>query len=156
MNTLASLVSMILAVSVATERIGGDILKGALPNFWLFKTNPDSVREAQRCACIHVLSGCLGALVAGISHLDIFTTSSSPLTAPSWAAYAVAGICRFCILWNHALDIIKASKVNQEQSAISAVNTNQQMNLVSAAHPASFSPAMARLPWQHCNPLIAN
>jgi hypothetical protein len=147
MSAITSFVSMILALSVAAERMV-EILKGWLPNLWLFKTNPDPTREAQRCACIHVLSGCCGALVAGLSHVNVLAIGDKAAAAPSWISYAVAGLLASAgsAFWNHALDIIKASKIKQEQGAISAVDTNSQRHLVVTAHPASIALAMTNIP----------
>ena len=142
MNVLTSFVTMILAISMAAER-AVEILKGWLPNLWLFKTNPDPTQEARRCACIHVLSGCCGALVAGVGKMNVLAVDGKT-AVPQWISYGIAGLLTSggSAFWNHALDIIKASKVKQEQGAISSVDANEQKNLVVAGHPASFALAM--------------
>jgi hypothetical protein len=123
MNGLSSFLTVILGISIAVERIV-EILKGWTPNFWLFKTNPIPTREAQRGAWIHVLSGFCGALIAHGGHIKIF----EGIDPGGWISSVSGGLLASggSAFWNHALDILKATKVQQEQSAKSAVaNTNK-------------------------------
>ena len=143
MATLTSFVGLMLAISVAAERMV-EILKGWLPNFWLFKTNPDPAREAQRCAWIHVLSGGCGVLVVRLGHLDVFAGLHGNVQVNPWVSYVGAGLLASggSAFWNHILDFIKASKIQQEQGAISDVSANLQKSLVIPAHPDSLSLAL--------------
>ena len=143
MDVLTAFLSMTLAISIAAERMV-EILKGMLPNLGLFKMNPDAAKESQRCAWIHVLAGGCGALVAWLGNLNIFSGLSGGGTIQPWISYAGAGLLASggSAFWNHALDMIKAAKITQEQGAIAAVNANQQKSLLLAAHPDSFAEVM--------------
>ena len=139
MNPLTTFLTTMLGISIAVERVI-EILKGWMTNFWLFKTNPDPTREAQRNALIHMLSGICGAVIAAYGKLTIFPNVPSD----SWCSWMSAGLLASggSAFWNHALDLVKAAKVTSEQGAIAAVNVNQKQNLLVAAHPASFARAM--------------
>jgi hypothetical protein len=136
MNPLTTFLTTMLGISIAVERVI-EILKGWLTNFWLFKTNPDPTREAQRIALIHVLSGICGAVIAAYGKMTIFPNVPSD----SWCSWISAGLLASggSAFWNHALDLVRAAKVTSEQGAIAAVNVNQRQNLLVAAHPASFA-----------------
>ncbi|RXH56691.1 hypothetical protein [Granulicella sibirica] len=139
MNTLTTFLATMLGISIAVERVI-EILKGWLTNFWLFKTNPDSAKEAQRIAFIHVLSGICGALIAACGKLTVLPN----VPADSWLSWMIAGLLASggSAFWNHALDLVKATKVTSEQGAIAAVNVNEKQNLLVEAHPASFARTM--------------
>ncbi len=127
LTALTSFVALMLAVSVATERMV-EVLKGWFPNTKLFKADTDSTKEAHRCAWIHVLAGVCGLAVAAVGKIDIFQVlhidSWAHTTALSIAFYRAASWSIIGILasggsafWNHALDLIKATKVQQEKQA---------------------------------------
>jgi hypothetical protein len=157
MDKLSTLFAEIVAVSMAVERVV-EILKGWLPNSKLFKPNPDSAAESRRCAWIHVLSGVIGAIIAAVSGVDIFTSMSlfPNSNAPAaqalgsnlasllpWnhlASYACTGLLSSAgsAFWNHALDIIQATKVQQEQNAANAVaSTAQSLSPGAALQPST-------------------
>jgi len=126
MDKLSVLVATILAVSIASERIV-EILKGLLPSWWPFAPRTGNA-EAQRCAGIHILAGLCGAFVAWASGIDVFTllgVSHGPTGGAAFhvLGYAVVGLLASggSAFWNHVLDILQASKVQQEQQATAAV-----------------------------------
>ncbi len=126
MDKLSALVATILAVSIASERIV-EILKGLFPGSWLFAPRTGNP-EARRCAGIHILAGLCGAFVAWASGIDVLTLvgiSHSPTggAASHVLGYAVVGLLASggSAFWNHVLDILQASKVQQDQQAIAAV-----------------------------------
>jgi hypothetical protein len=145
-TVLTSFLTMMVAISVASERMV-EILKGWFPNFYLFASKSDPTQEMRRGAFVHVLAGICGAIVAWLGHLDVFAGIGSS-SVPSWVSCAGAGLLASggSAFWNHALDLIRAAKVNKEQTAIRAVATNQQQNLLSPAHPDSLALAMSRSP----------
>ena len=87
MSALNSLVTLVLGISIAAERMI-EILKGLLPNIWLFKTNPDANQEARRCACIHVLAGGCGALIAWEGNVKAF----KDIDPHSWVSCVGVGL----------------------------------------------------------------
>jgi hypothetical protein len=140
-TVFSAFLAKIAAVSVAAERIV-EILKGWLPNTYLFATKTDPAREMRRTAWIHVLAGVAGTAVAVAGKVDIF--KGIGVNTPPWASYIGAGLLASggSAMWNHALDLLKAIKINNQQDAISAVGSNQQNNLLSTNHPGSLAFAM--------------
>jgi hypothetical protein len=152
MTTLSSFIVIMLAISLSAERIV-EILKGWMSDRWLFRSQADPVQEARRCSWIHCLSGVCGGITAAVSHIDLFRIIGSrwgdhahgPMHTVYWiSSCSMAGALSSggSAFWNHALDILRASKVRQEQDAIDAVAANQQRNLLVSAHPSSFRLAM--------------
>jgi len=132
LSVLTTFVTLMLAVSVAAERMV-EILKGWFSGKGIFNASNDPAVEARRCAWIHVLAGFCGFVVAAVGKIDLFSKflggAGWPHTTPlgnaiymgaSWVTTGVlaSGGSAF---WNHALDLIKATKVQQEQSAKVAV-----------------------------------
>src|ERR1700733_488073 len=91
LTVLTHFVTLMLAISIAAERMV-EILKGWLPNFWLFKTNPNSTKKAIRCAWIHVLAGVCGALVAGFSKVNVFAGLNGNAVPDPWCSSLAAGL----------------------------------------------------------------
>jgi hypothetical protein len=136
MNQLATFTTIVLALSVASERMV-EVLKGFLPNFWLFHANPVPAQESRRVALLHVLAGICGGCAAYCSHVDLLSYLHSPRAAPaapmtflSWhgaASFAMAALLTSAgsAFWNQIIDLLTATKVQSEQSAIAAVGANQ-------------------------------
>jgi drug/metabolite transporter (DMT)-like permease len=135
MDNISSFLSATAAVSVAVERIV-EILKGLLPKTWLFEPKSDPALESFRCAMLHVLAGICGTAVAAVSKVDIWhrlnqfqVLGQQPHWYYWWGSYAFTGLLSSggSAMWNHALDILKATKVTQEQSAkaLTAKNASQ-------------------------------
>ena len=152
MTTLSSFLVIMLAISLSAERMV-EVLKGWMSNHWLFRSQMDPVQEARRCAWIHCLSGLCGGIAAAVSQVDLFRIIGSKWADPGHGAWHYAywgGGCTLAGLlasggsafWNHALDIVKATKVDKEQAAIDAVAANQRRDLVVQAHPAAYTLAM--------------
>jgi hypothetical protein len=127
LTVLTSFVALMMAVSIAAERMV-EVLKGWFPNSWLFKANTDPTQEARRCAWIHVLAGVCGVAVAAVGNIDIFQVIHIPSWTPTTgiefalfrtASWSITGILASggSAFWNHILDLIKATKVQQEQKA---------------------------------------
>jgi hypothetical protein len=127
LTSLTSFVTLMIAVSVAVERMV-EVLKGFFPTTRLFQANADPVKEAHRCAWIHILAGACGYTVAWVGKVDIFSTigilKAGQLMVFQcelyWeASWAITGILASggSAFWNHALDLIKATKVQQEKQA---------------------------------------
>jgi hypothetical protein len=125
LSALTSFTTLMMAISIAVERMV-EVLKGWFPNSRLFKPNTNSTTEAHRCAWIHVLSGACGFVVAAVGNVDIFHVLgvSGPKALIGHPVYDVLSWSITGILasggsafWNHALDLIKATKVQQEQKA---------------------------------------
>jgi len=135
-SNLQSFLATIMAVSIAVERVV-EILKQTFGNTpilaWLFTPLADRKKEALRCASIHLLSAVIGGLIAGASQITIpFLTSlgaSASKDSNNAFGYIVIGLLSAggSAFWNHALDLIKAAKVQQEQSAKVAVATTSQI-----------------------------
>jgi hypothetical protein len=140
-TVLSAFLAKIAAVSVAAERIV-ESLKGWFPNTYLFATKTDPASEMRRSAWIHVLAGVAGAAVAVVGKVNIF--GELGVDTPLWASYLGAGLLASggSAMWNHALDLLKAAKINKQQDAIATVSVNQQQKLLSSAHPASLALAM--------------
>jgi len=146
MDKLSVLVATILAVSIASERIV-EILKGLFPGSWLFAPRTGNP-EARRCAAIHVLAGLCGAFVAWASGIDVFTLlgiSHNPTGGAAFHSlgYAVVGLLGSggSAFWNHVLDILQASKVQQEQQATAAVASAGSQGQTTA--PTPMQPTLA-------------
>jgi hypothetical protein len=127
MTVLTSSVSLMLAISIAAGRMV-EILKGWFPSSRLFKPDADPVQEAKRCAWVHVLAGLCGVAIAAVGNIDIFQVvhipSWTPKTSIDFALYktvswSITGLLTSggSAFWNNVLDLIKATKVQQEKNA---------------------------------------
>jgi hypothetical protein len=134
MTQLTTFLTIVIALSVAAERIV-EIVKGLLPNFWLFKSGSTPTSEDRRCALMHCFAGVCGGAAAYASKVDLLTYLHNPTAAPttpptpeSWqqviSAFLAAALLTSAgsAFWNHILDIINATKVQQESAAINAAN----------------------------------
>lgn len=112
------------ALSVAVERVV-EILKqmfGTFPIIRLLFT-PRRTQRAEnfRCACMYLLSATVGGLIAGFGHIDILPNAHRP-----YFSYALAGLLSSggSAFWNHALDLIQATKVQKEEVATTLARAN--------------------------------
>jgi hypothetical protein len=135
MTSLTTFITIAIALSVAAERVV-EIVKGLLPNFWLFQSGATPTSEYRRVALIHCFSGICGGAAAALSKIDLLTYLQSPSigsTAPpapegllhATGAFVIAGLLTSAgsAFWNHVFDIVKATKVQQESAAIIAAGT---------------------------------
>jgi hypothetical protein len=144
MENFSAFFTIIAAVSVAVERVV-EILKGSLsslePFKWLFTPNslPTSLSESIRCAVLHVVAGMIGTTIAALSKVDVWQKldvfqipNHSPHGYYYWGSYMFTGILSSggSAIWNHSLDILKATKIKQEQGAkaVTAANIAQTAN----------------------------
>jgi len=138
MANLNALIATMVALSVAVERVV-EILKqfcGTWPVAkLLFTARATQGAENARCACIYVLSGAIGGVMAGYTGAG---TQILPHTTHTYFADVVAGLLSSggSAFWNHALDMMQAAKVAKEQTAQALVQAN-------AAVAAAAAPAMA-------------
>lgn len=112
------------ALSVAVERIV-EILKQMFGGFplldLLFTPRPSQRAENFRCGCMFLLSSTVGGLIAGFGNIDIL-----PKSGHGWLSYAIAGLLSSggSAFWNHALDLIQATKIQKEQVATTLARAN--------------------------------
>lgn len=149
MQVLTSFITVVLALSVAVERIV-EILKQIFGNTrflrWLFETNSDAAREGLRCAAIHVLSGLIGGLIAYATPIDVLQEVAVADTLPGGWHHAASAVFAGLLasggsaFWNHALDLLKAAKVQREQDAKSLTALNRAESLRAVANPAAILP----------------
>ena len=148
MEVLTKFIATMVAVSIAAERMV-ELIKGWWPNKWLFTTQPNQIEESRRCAWLQCLAGLCGLLVAIASKTDVFkmigtgwSDQGNSLTHYLYwtGSYVIVGLLASggSAFWNHALDLIKASKIKQEQAAIDAVAVNQQEGRIDSKHPSYF------------------
>jgi hypothetical protein len=158
MDNMSAFLTVVAAVSVAVERIV-EILKGSLssvfPFRWLFTAKTDSAAESVRCAVLHFVAAICGTLVAYACRVDIWhklDTFQVPGHAAQWyywwGSYAFTGLLSSggSAIWNHSLDILKATKIKQEQGAkaLTANNIAQSATAVAAKTSAlGVVPAVA-------------
>lgn len=139
MDVLTKFITMMMAISIASERVV-EMLKGWFPGFPLFKPLSDPQKESQRIAFMHLLSGVVGSIVAAVSHVNVF--SLLPVVKPAdpkpvetlghmILSYIVCGLLASggSAFWNHALDIIKAVKVQQEMKQVQQEAEGSSTNL---------------------------
>lgn len=125
LDKLAALVSTILALSLAVERVI-EILKGWI-HIWPFAPEEDGSKELRRCGAIHVLSAVIGGVIAGFGHIAIIGSWNVSSPWDNAANVILAGLLASggSAFWNHVLDIVKASKVGKEVQARLAVANNK-------------------------------
>jgi len=132
---LSNLVAVIMALSVAVERIV-EIFRqmfGSLPVIrLLFTPSTTQWKENLRCGCLYLCTAAVGGVIAWDTHIPII--AGRPRASAVIAALLASGGSSF---WNHALDIIQAAKIQKEQVAV---------DLVKAASPAAV---IAGVPLAH-------
>jgi hypothetical protein len=139
---LSTLLATMVALSVAVERVV-EILKqfcGTWPVAkLLFTQRATPGAENARCAWMYVLSGSIGAVLAGYTGAGAqIMPHSHPYLADAIAGLLASGGSSF---WNHALDMMQAAKVMKEQTATALVQAN-----ASIASAAVVAPAMSPVP----------
>jgi undecaprenyl pyrophosphate phosphatase UppP len=108
---ISNIVSLLAALSVATERLV-EIIKGAIP--WLNNQNKNSTIESWRQVALHVLaavSGFVSAWMAGSTVSGVIPASWNHLGGYIVIGLLVSGGSGF---WNSILSYAKASKDIQE------------------------------------------
>jgi hypothetical protein len=122
---LSTLCAEMAALSVAVERVV-EIVKqmcGTWPLVGLLFTPQTSKgRENVRCACIYLLSGTIGGVVAANTSIGAqLLPGANRYFADVISGALASGGSAF---WNHALDLLQAAKVAKEQSAAALVAAN--------------------------------
>jgi hypothetical protein len=110
MNNLSSVLSLMLAISVAVERVV-EILKGIFP---FISKSWKGDWEYGRFALLQVIATLAGAAVAYLGHAQI--AAQVPVLAFQdhlRSGYLVIGLMASggSAMWNHALDIVQAMKI---------------------------------------------
>src|SRR5580692_2754395 len=103
MDTLTSVVTLALSLSIAVERVM-EILKGLIPP--LAKQRASLVAEYFRCAILHLLTVLIGGLAAAGGRVNFFqkvTGAPSGDTASAVTGYLVCGLLAAggSAFWNH-------------------------------------------------------
>jgi hypothetical protein len=120
MNTLTSLVALLAAMSMAVERVV-EILKNLIP---FLKNTQAGYWENVRFSSLHVLAALVGTVIAWQTQPTIAGLFPSLSTGKlGWMSTVVLGLMASggSAFWNHALDLIQASKVKAEAGAASAL-----------------------------------
>jgi hypothetical protein len=119
LDKLTILVSTLLALSVAVERVI-EILKGLLRT-WPFvpSKDADANSEQLRCAVLYILSMLVGCVIAAFGHIAIIGTWNGSDALSNAGNVAVAGLLSSggSAFWNQILDLLKAIKVKKEVEA---------------------------------------
>ena len=114
-NNLSSVLSLMLAISIAVERVV-EIIKGIIPQL----SKPWTGNwEYIRFALIHVIAALAGTAVAWLGHKEI--ADQVPVLAFDnhlRSGYLVIGLMASggSAMWNHALDIVQAMKIGQQKA----------------------------------------
>lgn len=120
MNTLTSLVALLAAMSIAVERVV-EILKNLVP---FLRNTQAGYWENLRFSALHVLAALVGTIVAWETQPTIAGLFPSLATGKlGWMSTVVIGLMASggSAFWNHALDLIQASKVKAEAGAARAM-----------------------------------
>jgi len=115
MNNLTAFVTLMAAISVASERVI-EILKGIIP---LLGKDTHGYGEDVRRAITQVLAGVVGAGVAYLGQSEIASTVPAlSYASMGRASYLIIGLLASggSGLWNHVLDIVQAMKITKEQA----------------------------------------
>ena len=116
MNNLTNLLTVMVAISMAVERVV-EILKGIVPP--LAKTWAGD-KEYFRFVILHILAAVTGAGIAFGAHTQIASqVQVLSFQDYPWLGYAVIGLMSSggSAMWNHALDIVQAMKIKQASAA---------------------------------------
>lgn len=108
LDQVTQLVAILAAISVADERIV-ELLKGYIP--WIATTSTNPTHESWRRASIQLLAAAVGTVLAWQMKGQL----AALLPTGPWV-YVVFGLMSSggSGLWNHLLDIVRATKVNKE------------------------------------------
>lgn len=138
MEQIASAITVILAVSVAVERVT-EILKQIIPGFAEEKANPAA--ENRRRASLQVLAGAIGTVVAWQGNLQIASQTGVP-------AYLLIGAMSSggSAFWNNVLDAVRATKISRQAQADEKVVIAKQMKAAAARTVAAGTAAPANSP----------
>ncbi len=114
-QSMSSALTLVLAVSVAVERVT-EILKQMFPGLATELANETS--ENRRRAALQLLAAAVGTVIAWFGGLQLGTHAG-----PS--AWVLIGLMSSggSAFWNHALDALRAMKVTQEATAAAAQAT---------------------------------
>jgi|SRR5215510_9765169 len=131
MDKISTLIALIAAISVAVERVI-ELIKSSIPGLgstW-------SKREGLRRALIQLLAVFVGAVMAWQMPSQLGAATGSQ---PKWQVDILFGLLASggSGLWNHALDIVRATKVNKElEVAASAPDATKPQAQAAAAAKA--------------------
>jgi drug/metabolite transporter (DMT)-like permease len=124
LNALTVFVTTMVALSVAAERVTETIKQWATPV--LEKMSRSGNTAATQC--IAVVSGIFVVVLSGLNPTGVpGFVAFQPGNPRNWSSWIVGGIlvAGGSAFWNHALDILKAAKV-QKEAAVNAVVPQSQ------------------------------
>jgi hypothetical protein len=124
MDSISTSITMIIAVSLAVERVT-EILKQMVP--WLATELTDEGKERRRRAALQLLAAAIGTLIAFVGNLKL-GSQTGPGTDVLVGLMASGGSG----FWNHALDAVRALKINTEAAATEKQAASKQF--VAAVH----------------------
>jgi drug/metabolite transporter (DMT)-like permease len=125
---LPGVFGLFAAISVAVERVV-ELLKGFIPPLASSWTKHENFRRVM----IQVISVVVGAIIA--SQIKGQLESTLHVSTVSWGVCLLVGLMASggSGLWNHALDIVRAVKVNKELVAAEAMPTGPSKTDAQAA-----------------------
>lgn len=134
LDTLTSLVTVLLALSVASERLV-ELVKGRIA--WLDRQNPDPEKERDRQFCIHLVSVVASGIVVALSSDYIGTTLKlHPVGIAQGVALAILA-SGGSSMWNSVLGYLYSIKNLKSEDV--AVVQKKDNNDLRAALPMKMS-----------------
>ena len=110
MDDIAKLITMLVAVSVAVERVT-EILKQMIPML-ADEIKENKTAENWRKAALQILAGAIGTVIAWQGHLQLASHGG-------WSVYPLIGAMSSggSSFWNHLLDAVRATKIEKQADA---------------------------------------
>ena len=121
-NHLPSVFGLFAAISVAVERVV-ELIKGFIPQL----ATPWTKHEDFRRALIQLISVIVGTIIASQTKGQLASAFSVDISKVTWEIWLLVGLAASggSGLWNHALDIVRALKVNQELDVANSMAAGQ-------------------------------
>jgi hypothetical protein len=129
LNGVSTFVAFVAGISIAVERLV-EVIKGAIPVL----ANPWSAHESLRRTLLQVLAVVVGAGIASQMQSQLAGALGSPASG-GWGMYLMVGVMASggSGLWNHALDIVRAIKVDKELTVANKVSNAADKTAAQAA-----------------------
>lgn len=119
LTKLTTIVSLILALSIASERLV-EIIKGLIP--FLNKENDDAIKEGWRRAALHILAVVAGIVTALLARpiipADVSTPSDAGILALGFLASGGAAFWNSVLTYLLKIKDIKELKVKEKKKAL--------------------------------------
>jgi drug/metabolite transporter (DMT)-like permease len=129
LNSVSTFVALLAGISIAVERLV-EVIKGAIPVL----ANPWTKRESWRRTLLQVLAVVVGAGIASQMQSQLAGALGSSASG-GWGIYLMVGVMASggSGLWNHALDIVRAIKVDKELTVANKVSNAADKTAAQAA-----------------------